>query len=129
MYFCNMPVNLRFSEVITLFFLHCLLLIFFFVKHAEIANGVHTPKVKKSFFLFVKQARPKISPNSFSGNITLLVITFIILVYRVCIVMYLSDIKSCVARTSIGAQFLSVGVQFLSVGAQDAPACYGLCEK
>ena len=51
-------------------------------------------------------------------------------------VMYLSDIKSCVARTSIGAQFLSVGAQFLSVGAQflsvgaqDAPACYGLCEK
>ena len=51
-------------------------------------------------------------------------------------VMYLSDIKSCVARTSIGAQFLSVGAQFLSigaqflsVGAQDAPACYGLCVK
>ena len=50
--------------------------------------------------------------------------------------MYLSDIKSCVARTSIGvqflsvgAQFLSVGAQFLSVGAQDAPACYGLCVK
>ena len=46
-----------------------------------------------------------------------------------CLVMYLSDIKSCVARTSIGAQFLSVGAQFLSIGAQDAPACYGLCEK
>ena len=52
-------------------------------------------------------------------------------------VMYLSDIKSCVARTSIGAQFLSVGAQFLSVGAQlltigaqDAPAsCYELCVK
>ena len=51
--------------------------------------------------------------------------------------MYLSDIKSCVARTSIGAQFLSVGAQFLSVGAQlltigaqDAPAsCYELCVK
>ena len=59
-------------------------------------------------------------------------------------VMYLSDIKSWVARTSIGAQFLSVGTQFLSVGvqflsvgaqvvtigAQDAPAsCYELCVK
>ena len=66
-------------------------------------------------------------------------------------VMYLSDIKSCVARTSIGAQFLSIGAQFLSVGAQflsvgaqflsvgaqlltigaqDAPAsCYELCVK
>ena len=51
--------------------------------------------------------------------------------------MYLSDIKSCVAKTSIGAQFLSVGAQFLSVGAQlltigaqDAPAsCYELCVK
>ena len=58
--------------------------------------------------------------------------------------MYLSDIKSCVARTSIGVQFLSVGAQFLSVGAQflsvgaqlltigaqDAPAsCYELCVK
>ena len=57
--------------------------------------------------------------------------------------MYLSDIKSCVARTSIGAQFLSVGAQFLSVGvqflsvgaqlltigAQDAPAYYELCVK
>ena len=45
-------------------------------------------------------------------------------------VMYLSDIKSCVARTSIGAQFLSVGAQVLTIGAQDAPAsCYELCVK
>ena len=58
--------------------------------------------------------------------------------------MYLSDIKSCVARTSIrvqflsvgaqflsvGAQFLSVGAQLLTIGAQDAPAsCYELCVK
>ena len=50
--------------------------------------------------------------------------------------MYLSAIKSCVARTSIGAQFLSVGAQFLSVGAQflsvgaqDAPSMlWTLCE-
>ena len=44
--------------------------------------------------------------------------------------MYLSDIKSWVARTSIGAQFLSVGAQVVTIGAQDAPAsCYELCVK
>ena len=61
---------------------------------------------------------------------------FVLIIHSIDNVMYLSDIKSCVARTSIGAQFLSVGAQFLSVGAQflsvgaqDAPACYGLCVK
>ena len=44
------------------------------------------------------------------------------------IVMYLSDIKSCVARTSIGAQFLAILIR--AIGAQDAPAsCYELCVK
>ena len=55
-------------------------------------------------------------------------------------VMYLSDIKSCVAlgtpRTSIGAQVFTVGAQVFTVGAQvltigtqNAPACYELCVK
>ena len=47
-----------FLSIFFLFFFCFVLFCFFFVKQVEITNEGHTPKIKKSYFLFVKQACP-----------------------------------------------------------------------